>query len=165
MNEGQTKVALEALRQAMLNEQETYEFYVKAAERVVNEKGRAMFRELAQEETVHIKIVRDQTESLRAGEGWTASVDFENLGGVDITPLEHKRSKMSTEIDDDITDLGALVIAAEMENNSFNFYVEQYQKTEDPVGKRVYGYLINAERNHFDTVMANWEHLEKTGSW
>jgi rubrerythrin len=158
-------VAIDALRQAMVNEARTHRFYVTSAERVLDEKGKAMFAELAEEELVHVRIVRQQYEALKAGGGWTAVADFAHLDDVDITPLEFKRSSLEGRVREFSSDLDALVIAAEMENNSFAFYVEQYNKTTDPLGKSLYGSLVKAERNHFNTVMANWETLATTGVW
>ena len=155
----ETQIAIEALRQAMRNEEETRDFYLEAVQKVVDEKARQMFRELAEEETVHMKIVGDQYEALKSAGQWAAVVDFEDTGDVDIAPLAFKRGDMDKHITDRTTDLEALTIAAEMENNSFNFYVEQHDCTTDPLGKQVYGGLIKAERNHFNTVMSNWEYL------
>lgn len=158
------KVAIEALRQAMLNEEETRDFYRKAVGKTANEKARRMFEELAEEEVLHMKIIREQYESMKAGEGWTAVADFNDLGDVDIRPLEMTRTELDTNVDDATTDLEALTIAAEMENRSFTFYTEQYNRTTDPLGKQIYGGLVNAERNHFNTIMSNWEYLVNTGA-
>ena len=159
----ETQAAIEALRQAMRNEEETRDFYLDAVQKVVDEKARQMFEELAQEEIVHMKIVGDQYEALKAGGNWTAVADFAHMGDVDITPLAFRRGDMDKRITDRTTDLEALTIAAEMENNSFNFYVEQYDRTTDPLGKQIYGGLLKAERNHFNTVMSNWEYLVNMG--
>lgn len=159
-----TKVAIEALRQAMLNEEETRDFYREAVGRTTNDKARQMFEELADEEVLHMKIIHEQYESIRAGEGWTAVADFDDLEDVDISPLEMGRAELGTSVNDSTTDLEALTIAAEMENRSFAFYTEQYNRTTDPVGKRVYGGLVNAERNHFNRIMSNWEYLVNTGA-
>jgi len=158
MSSEETQVAIEALRQAIVNEQKTRDFYLEATGKVLSDRARQMFQELAEEEVVHERVVREQYESLRAGRGWVAVADFENLRDVDITPLEFKRQEMQRRITDSTTDLEALTIAAEMENNSFVFYVEQYNRTQDALGKSIYGSLVKAERNHFNTVMANWEY-------
>lgn len=160
-----TKIAIEALRQAMLNEETTHTFYVEAVEKVINAKGRQVFQELAEEEVVHIRIVRLQYESLKAGKGWTAVADFEHLESVDIRPLQFKRNELERQVTLTTTDIEALVIAAEMENNSFVFYVDQYNHMTDALGKEIYGYLVKAERTHFNIVMSNWEHLVNTGTW
>jgi rubrerythrin len=161
----ETQLAIEALRQAMLNEEETRDFYRASADQVLDDKGRKMFGELAAEESVHMTIVRKQYESLKAGLGWTAVADFGHLQDVDITPLHYQRDRMKAQVLDSTTDLGALVIATEMENNSFTYYTEQYQAVTDPLAKRLYGSLVKAERNHFNIVMSNWEALVNTGFW
>ena len=160
----ETKVAIEALRQAMLNEEKTRDFYVEAEEKATDEKARQMFKELAEEEVLHMKIVQEQYELLKTGGGWTSVADFEDLSDVDIRPLEFKRADMDVHVTDATTDLEALIIAAEMENNSFNFYTEQYNWTTDPLGKQIYGGLAKSERNHFNTIMSNWEYLVNMGA-
>jgi rubrerythrin len=158
-------LAVEALRQAMLNEKKTHDFYVEASHKVTDEKGRRMFDELAEQESVHMHVVRTQYESIKAGQGWTAIADFDRLQDVDIRPLQFKRANMEAQIRQSTTDLEALVLAAEMENNSFVFYTEQFAVAQDPLARAMYSALINAERSHFNTVMANWETLVHTGFW
>jgi rubrerythrin len=160
-----TDAAVEALRQAMANEQRTRDFYLESAEKVSDDKGRRMFRELAEEEVVHMKVVQRQYESLKAGMGWTDTGELEAEDGVDISPLEFKRANMEAQIREGTSDLQALTIAAEMENNSFVFYTEQYARATDPLAKSLYGQLVKAERNHFNTVMSNWESLVHSGFW
>ena len=160
-----THVAIEALRQAMRNEEATRDFYLEAAGKVLDVKGRKIFGELAEEESVHMTIVRKQYESLKAGLGWTAVADFGHLQDVDITPLQYRRDQMKARVRESTTDLDALVLAAEMENNSFTYYTEQYRIAVDPLARKLYGSLIKAERNHFNIVMSNWEALVNTGFW
>jgi rubrerythrin len=161
----ETSSAIETLREAMLNEETTRDFYLDAAGKVVDEKGQTMFKELAAEEVVHMTIVRKQYESLKAGQGWTAVADFGRLENVDITPLQFKREQMKGAVHEASSDLDALVLAAEMENNSFVYYTERYGTTTDPLAKRLYGSLVHAERSHFNLVMSNWEALVNTGFW
>jgi rubrerythrin len=161
----ETSSAIETLREAMLNEQATRDFYLDAAGKVLDEKGQEMFKELAAEEVVHMTIVWKQYESLKAGQGWTVVADFDRLGDVDITPLQFKREQMKSAVRESTSDLNALVLAAEMENNSFVYYTERYSAATEPLAKRLYGGLIKAERNHFNLVMSNWEALVNTGFW
>ena len=153
------KAAIEVLRQAMLNEEKTRDFYIEAVRKVTDEKARQMFKELAEEEVLHMRIVLEQYESLKASGNWTAVADFEDLSDVDIRPLEFNRADMDVHVTDATTDLEALTIAGKMVNNSFDFYTEQYNRTMDPLGKEIYGGLAKAERNHFNTIMSNWEYL------
>ncbi len=161
----ETASAVETLRQAMLNEEMTRDFYLDAAQKVIDEKGRKMFTDLAAEEVVHMTTVRKQYESLKAGHGWTVAADFEHMGDVDITPLQFKREQMKSGVRESSSDLDALVLAAEMENNSFVYYSEAYTKTTEPMAKHLYGSLVKAERSHFNLVMTNWETLVNTGFW
>jgi len=65
----------------------------------------------------------------------------------------------------DGSDLDALLFALQVENESFNLYREMAGKVEEANGKRMYEYLANAERGHFERLMLNYEHLSTAGSW
>jgi rubrerythrin len=156
---------IETLGQAIANERKTQDFYLKAASRVLDESGRRMFQELAEEETAHLRVLHTEHESLCAGQGWCSLPDRASLADVDLTPLRFKRSELEGRVRESSSDLDALIIAAEMENDSFVFYVEQFNAAADPLAKALYGDLINSERSHFETVMSNWEHLVYAGRY
>ena len=63
-------VALQALRQAMRLEEDGYRFYTAAAERTADPRGKEMFLSLADDEKLHLRIVRDQYQALSGGQGW-----------------------------------------------------------------------------------------------
>lgn len=160
-----TKSAIETLVQAIANEEKTHDFYLKAASRVLDENGRRMFQELAEEEAAHLWVLHTEHESLCAGQGWCSLPDRTSFADVDLTPLRFKRSEMEGRVHESSSDLDALIIAAEMENDSLVFYVEQSNAASDPLAKALYGELINSERSHFETVMSNWEHLVYAGRY
>ena len=166
--------ALTALNQAIELEIEGQRFYLEAAECTTNPKGEEMFRSLADDEVIHERILRRQLDALTQGEGWVPVLSHveglpEGLAEVtaDLTALIFPESEEVCEetLRPDESDLDALLFALQIENKSFNLYRELAQKTEDPNGKRMYEYLANAERGHFEQLMLNYEHLSTVGSW
>jgi rubrerythrin len=157
--------ALTALNQAIELEVEGQRFYLKAAE-CANSKGAEMFRSLADDEVIHERILRRQLDALTQGEGWVlpegvaeVATDFAAL----IFPEGEKVCEETLRPDE--SDLDALLFALQIENKSFEFYRQLAQTTDDPNGKRMYEYLADAERGHFEQLMLNYEHLSATGSW
>jgi rubrerythrin len=156
-------VALQALRQAMRLEQDGYEFYTQAAERTADPRGQEMFRSLADDEKLHLRIVQDQYEALKGGKGWISFTEVMEIEPIDLDkPLFPPEREA---IDPEASDTDALLFALQVENESYELYRKAATETADPVGKVMYRHLASQERIHFDILMLNYEHLVSTGSW
>ena len=158
--------ALAALNRAIELEVEGQRFYLEAAECTTNPKGAEMFHSLADDEVIHERILRHQLDALTRGEGWVlpegvaeASTDLAAL----IFPESEKVCEGAVRPGD--SDLDALLFALQIENKSFDLYRDLAQTTDDPNGKRMYEYLAEAERDHFERLMLNYEHLSTVGNW
>jgi rubrerythrin len=173
MNTG-NNVALTALNQALELEIQGQRFYLEAAECTTDPKGAEMFRSLADDEVIHERILRRQLDALTQGEGWVPVLSMveglpEGIAEVtaDLAALIFPQSEKvcGEALRPDESDLDALLFALQIENKSFDLYREMAGKIEDPNGKRMYEYLANAERGHFEQLMLNYEHLSTVGSW
>ena len=58
------------LRKGMSLERDGYRFYTQAAERASGERGKAMFLDLAQQESDHLRLLLVEYRALEAGENW-----------------------------------------------------------------------------------------------
>jgi len=169
----ETDAALAALNQAIELEVKGQRFYLEAAECITNPQGVEMFRSLADDEVIHERILRRQLDALTQGEGWVpvqSTVEGlpEDIAEIvaDLTDLFPAVEEVCAEaVRPDDSDLDALLFGLQIENESFELYREMAQATEDPNGKRMYEYLADAERGHFEQLMLNYEHLSTTGSW
>jgi rubrerythrin len=163
----ENEVALRALRQAMRLEEEGYQFYTEAAERTADPRGEETFLSLADDEKLHLRIVRDQYEALSEGEGWLSFSDELELKPVDVDqPLfPPERKAVEKAIGPEATDVEALLLAMQKENESYELYRKAAGETADPAGKDMYQRLASYERTHFDILMLNYEHLMSSGSW
>lgn len=158
-------VALRALEKAIRIEKDGHRFYLRAAERTTDQGGKEIFLSLAQAEEEHLHIVQKEYDSLSAGRGWLAlagATGEVDLGRPFFPPGGEALEKM-VRLDD--SDLDALLLALRFENESYELYRKGYTETEDPQGKAIYEYLADMEREHFETLMRNYEHLSRTGSW
>lgn len=140
-------------------------FYLRAAERTTDQRGKEIFLSLAQAEEEHLRIVEKQFDSLSEGRGWLALA--EATGEVDLgSPLfPPGREALEKMVRSDDSDLDALLLALGFENDSYELYRKGYAETDDPQGKAMYEYLADMEREHFETLMRNYEHLSRTGRW
>lgn len=160
------QAALKILEQAAENEIDTRRFYLDSMGRTQDPRGQEMYRFLADQEALHLRIVQAQIDALSEGKGWVASPEvqpgpFEDL----LTLFRVPREKLREQIRSDDKALDALVIALEMEDNSFKVYRQAAMETDDPVGKQVLEYLAQAEQGHFDLVMLNYESLLHQQHW
>ena len=64
--------AVEALQQAIRLETEGQRFYLEAAEKTQDARGKDMFRSLARDEATHLQLVQDQSQSLKKTGQWAA---------------------------------------------------------------------------------------------
>jgi len=160
-------VALQALRQAMRLEEDGYRFYTMAAERTADPRGKEMFLSLADDEKLHLRIVRDQYEALSGGKGWLSFSEVLELKPVDVDkPLfPPDREALEKAVGPEASDADALLFAMQKENESYELYRKVAAETGDPSGKDMYQRLASYERTHFDILMLNYEHLVSTGNW
>jgi len=161
----QKDVALHALEKAIRIEKDGRRFYLQAAERTTDQRGKEIFLSLAHAEEEHLRIVEKQHDSLSRGRGWLALAEM--AGEVDLgRPLfPPGREALEKMVRSDDSDLDALLLALGFENDSYELYRKGYIETDHPQGKAMYEYLADMEREHFETLMRNYEHLSRTGSW
>lgn len=164
--EEKVTVALKALNQAACNEKETRQFYLEAAERTTDQRGREMFLSLAEEEEKHLRIVQAQYETLNDGGEWVVFEETAcDVADLEETLLSEGRRALRKEAKPDASDLDALLFGLQIENNSYEFYRKAAAETTESAGKAMYEYLALAERGHFNVLMLNYEHMVNTGTW
>lgn len=161
----QKGVALHTLEKAIRIEKDGRRFYLQAAERTTDQGGKEIFLSLAHDEEEHLRLVEKQYDSLNTGSGWRALTEATgevDLGRALFPPGREALEKMVRPND---SDLDALILALGFENDSYELYRKGYAETDDPQGKAMYQYLADMEREHFETLMRNYEHLSRAGSW
>jgi rubrerythrin len=161
-----TKAALTVLQQAIELEQRGQEFYTQAAERTIDPTGKEMLLSLAGDEELHQKVIQRQIDALGQGEGWVVPEEVPQVDADLSTPLfPAGKVELDKAIRPDASDLEALLFALKIENDSFDLYAEQAKQATDPNAKRFYEFLVDAERTHFNLLMANYESLNSRAGW
>ncbi|MGI5917532.1 MAG: ferritin-like domain-containing protein [Anaerolineae bacterium] len=158
--------SLTALSQALKLEQEGRAFYLQAAEKTRDERGKALFLSLADDERLHAEMIQRQLHAVE-GDGLYVplpDVDVEAVdAGQELFPLDPPA--MDEKLGRDPDDLQAIFLALENEIASYDLYRQAAVATEDRAGKTMYLWLASAERTHFDLLMSNYESLVDRGSW
>lgn len=161
-----TKATLTVLQQALDLEQRGTEFYTQAAEQTVDATGKKMFLSLAEDEVLHQKVIQRQIDSLGQGGGWVLPEDIPEVDADLSTPLfPAGEIELEKAIRPDASDMDALLFALKIENDSFALYADQAKEATDPDAKRLYEFLVDAERTHFNLLMNNYESLNSRAGW
>ena len=160
------QAALLVLQQALELETRGSEFYTEAAERTIDLTGKEMLLSLADDEVLHQKVLQRQIDALGQGEGWVLPEGIPEVDADLSSPLfPAGKVELEKAIRPDASDLDALLFALKIENDSFALYSEQAQKVTDANAKRLYEYLVDAERAHFNLLMSNYESLNSKAGW
>jgi len=132
----QKDVALRALEKAIRIEKDGHRFYLQAAERTTDQRGKEVFLTLADAEEDHLRIVEKQYDSLSKGKGWLALA--ETRGKVDLEkPLfPPGREALEKMVRHDESDLHALLLALGFENESYELYRKGTSKPTTPRERR-----------------------------
>lgn len=157
---------LQALSQALKLEQEGREFYLRAAEETANEKGRAMFLSLADDERMHLEAVERQVQAIQR-EGTYVELPSLEVPDIDLDLklFPPERQEVKERIGVSPNELEALHAALEIEMRAHSLYRTAAKETKDEVGNRMYRWLADAEMTHFNLLMSNYESLVSLGGW
>jgi rubrerythrin len=124
-----------AIRDAILLEIEGRKFFNHAAEVTQHEKGKKMFRFLADEEVKHMKTFGELfTEILKGGQ-WQKFIKAEEVSGE--APLVTKlKERMKQE--EGKGEIEALRIGMELEQTAIEFFNRASREADDPVASRIF---------------------------
>jgi len=146
---------LNILKVAILTEQEGYQFYKAASERVTNAEAKQAFLQFADEEKAHEEMLRNMYEQLRRGSR-TAVYD-PDAGGI---PQPRIFGRKDTLISDDY-ELAAYRMAILFEEAAIRFYTENAERTDSQEVKKLLLDLAAWETAHRDTFAATYEQLRE----
>ena len=145
---------LSSLALAFSMEKGSNEFYIKAEEKIIDKKGKEMFRKLASFEEGHMRYIQHLYTSIM-GEGRLISLsEFKEKmpakimeGGIEVDP-----SLAKVEDAPFIDDLDALKIADEKEHKSYAFYQKLIRKTLDTNAKVGFEEMAKEEKKHIKYI-------------
>ena len=160
------KKALEALQQAIRLETEGQRFYLEAAEKSQDSKGKDMFQMLAGDEEIHLRLVQKQYQSLKETGQWATNPPLKQKP-VDLDKPLFPKGKEGAEktITPDFSEVDALLFALDVESKSYNLYRLAAQEADSATGKEMYTFLAGEERIHFDTLMLRYDLVAGPQAW
>lgn len=162
MNE---KERLNALQVALNNEMREREFYLKNAERTKNPLGKAMFRQIGDEELEHYERLKQLHQTWEKQEKWpeTVPLKVENTIVKDILLGFIKKVDEMSEGDDD--DLEAIRKAIDFEANGAKYYARLRDSVSNEKEKQFFDLLSRIENEHYLSLKETEEYFSDPASW
>lgn len=145
---------LGSLTLAFSMEKGSNEFYIKGAEKIIEKKGKEMFKKLASFEEGHMRYIQYLYTSLLGEKRLISLSEFKEgitteimEGGIKIDP-----SLSNVEDTPFMDDIDALNIAEDKELKSYAFYQRLIRKTTDTNAKVVFEELAKEEKKHIKYI-------------
>jgi rubrerythrin len=164
--EGKFTTQKEALSMAIDMEKEGQSFYLKTAKKATDKMTRQVFEFLAGEELKHIEAIKTFYDAEIAGK----KSDFDKILG-NHTPEIARRAiynlfqGLEQKAPVDKPDLDAYDFARNFEKKGESFYREAAAKATDPDVKKLFEFLVEEERRHFQMIDDSMAFLENPEEW
>jgi Fur family ferric uptake transcriptional regulator len=151
--------ARDALRMAIATERSGLEFYTRAATLTKDQRGRAVFQELAAEEGHHLGVLEQRYRELAAKDPQLESrptfLFFKGAAsGLFDAGTEELRGG-------GVDDARALLIGIKCERGSHKFFKRYGERFEDSEGKQVFLEFADEERAHLDLLIREYRSLRQ----
>jgi rubrerythrin len=162
MNE---KERLNALEVALNNEIREREFYLKNAGRTRNSLGKAMFKQIADDELEHYERLKQLHEKWEKKEKWPATVPLQVKDTLVKEILVGFIEKVDQTAKGDADDLDAVKTALDFEAKGAKFYAELRDSVSDPKEKAFFDLLSKMENEHYLSLKDTEEYFTDPVSW
>ncbi|MBN1828635.1 MAG: ferritin family protein [Deltaproteobacteria bacterium] len=159
------RTRLSALETALENEKREREFYLAHAKRTRNSLGKAMFRQIADDELEHYERLKELYRVWESKGSWPGTVPLKVENTVVKDILKNMIDKAKSEPTGDIDDLAALKEAIDFEAAGASFYARLRDEVNDPKEKAFFNLLADIEHEHYVSLKDTEELLTDPASW
>lgn len=146
---------LAVLKEAIINENEGYEFYRMAAEKAENKEAKEAFHQLAEEELKHKNWLKDMYVKIQKGK----SEDFD-LEEISVPESPHVFEWENASPAGCSLPVSVYGIGVKMEKESIDYYKRAAKKAEVPEAKVLYESLVKWESRHLEDFQEQYEELK-----
>jgi rubrerythrin len=144
---------LKVVKEAINVEKDGYHFYQTAAARIRDDKGKAVFRSLAQDELDHWQVLEGLQQAIKT----KTKFKFTHKGQGKKPAVRSKSPIFSagfkSKIKEDHFEMSALRIGQLLERNSMEFYGKHAKKTKNRDLKALFNFLVAWEKDHLQALV------------
>lgn len=159
------KERLSALEVALNNETREREFYLKNAKRTKDPLGKAMFKQIADDELEHYERLKQLHEKWSKQEKWPGTVPLKVKDTVVKDILVDFLKKVENTAKGDADDLEAVRTAIDFEAKGAKYYAQLRDDVSDPKEKQFFDLLSRIENEHYLSLKDTEEYLVDPTSW
>lgn len=151
-----------AIEGALQLEIEGRQFFLAAAEATSHEKGKKMFKWLADEEVKHMEIFSQLFSEVLGNEDWRSQIQYQEKG--EELPLVKKLKERISQTKGK-QEVEALSIGMELEQRAIQLFEEAARQSLDPKAREIFSKIGEEEKFHYDLLQAQRDSLTKSGYW
>jgi rubrerythrin len=159
------KERLNALEVALNNELREREFYLKNAERTRNPLGKAMFKQIGDEELEHFERLKQLHDKWEKQEKWPETVPLKVKNTIVKDILLDFVKKVDEKEEGDDNDLEAVRIAIEFEANGAKHYAKLRDSVSAEKERQFFDLLSRIEHEHYLSLKDTEEYFADPASW
>jgi len=159
------KERLEAIEVALNNEMGEREFYLKNAERTSNPLGKAMFKQIADEELEHYERLKELQKKWQVSEKWPETVPLRVSDTVIKDVMKEVLAKIDEKAKGDDDDIKAIKTAIDFEAKGASFYAKLRDGVSDKKEKEFFNLLANIEHEHYMSLKETEEFFTNPAAW
>ena len=159
---------LEALDLSLKTEEDGYKYFVKSSERTNHPVAKKFFATLAEDENVHIELIRDFHKSLQS-DPESGSVQLPEAPGDHRRKLKTIFEEAQKDIKEKVTlDTGILDVykhAMDLETKAADFYKQRRDVTKFERAQKIYDWLFHFESYHYQMLSETLSYLANPEQW
>ena len=155
-----TDSRIEALRQALKMEEDGKAYYEEALNRVESKLAKEVFKSLIKAEIKHVKKIGRLYASLEESGRWPDVALRRDKGETVDNIFAEAMATLDEKVKGTTTDIEALKMAVEMEDQGIKYYQSKADMADDPFEKKFYHLLVREEGEHFISLLDTIEFLE-----
>ena len=152
------------LNSALKLEKDGKEFYLEMAAHAPNEYARKTFESFAEDENNHMEWLKemfDEEASFEHADPQEVGRIYGKLQSIFSCIPEEQKNELASAPDD----ISQIDIAIEKEEESIQAYGSWAEEAEDDEVKKLFGTLVDFEKNHRTLLNNVKTYLDKTGDW
>jgi len=154
--------AAEAMKAAIQMEKSGHGFFCNAAEKVESEVGKKLFKRLAAEELLHLRVFEKVFNEVSRGAPWKEAVRS-------VEPRDHvpyfDEARKNFEPKNLSLELDFLKKALELERKAIEFFDRSIGDADEESARGVFKRIKEEEQHHYDLIQAEIDHLNGSGFW
>lgn len=156
---------LQALQFAIQMEVDGKKFYQKASQNSDNHIGTDLFKALAMEEDKHCQTFKKIYQTINNRKAWPKIDIRANRGKKLKNVFTEAARKVGSDIKALKNEIDAAQAAMNMENKSYDYYLDQSKEAVNNIQKEFFILLAAEERGHYLILLDYSEYLKDPGSW